>query len=288
MQKISVVIPTYNRAQYIAECIDSVIKQEGAGKVFTVEVVVVDDGSTDNTEEIVNKYIKRYDNIQYFRIKNSGGPAKPRNVGIGESSGGLVAFLDSDDAWQPSKLKEQLKAFEDPQVALCGTNAVVIDSSGMQTKARYLNADQGRSGNVFENLVDDNFIITSSVLVDKQVLEVVGPFNTKKAFIASEDYDVWLRVAAQHRIVYIDKTLVEYRQHDENISKADAIPAIKKLVIVLKSQLSNKLTNTQRINVYSAIAQRLRDISGMTTFLRGSLYKIEAKAYSMLASKEQG
>src|SRR5687768_17471 len=103
---LSVVIPTYNRADFIVDAINSVLAQDFGG--YSPEVIVVDDGSTDNTEEIIKKF---KDKIRYIKIPHSGLPAVARNVGLKKASGEIIAFQDSDDLWDKDKLVNQLKVF---------------------------------------------------------------------------------------------------------------------------------------------------------------------------------
>ncbi len=214
MPKVSVIIPTYNRAGYIVKTLESVFAQ-----TYTdYEVIVVDDGSTDDTEEVLKPY---YDRIIYIR-KENGGQGSARNVGIKLAKGEYVAFLDSDDLWLPEKLEIQVKFMDDnPEVGLVFSDFVVFyeDDTGCLIEMRKVHL-QGKEL-TFQSLFHRNFIPTLTVLVRKSCIDDVGLFDESRELIVGEDYEMWLRIAMRYRLAHVPEVLAKYRHHDNNIVGTD-------------------------------------------------------------------
>jgi glycosyltransferase involved in cell wall biosynthesis len=205
MPLVSVVIPTYNSADFLIEAVDSVLGQTWRD----FEIIVVDDGSTDGTHESVRRYD---DEVRYFYKKN-GGPSSARNMGVKQARGRYVAFLDSDDVWEPEKLGVQMRfASEHPEIKLICTDSALMGPRG--SRQRKLKSDL--LGNLFPILYSNSFIRTSTVLMEKACFQTVGYFDER--YRSAEDYDLWLRVAKRYPIAYINQPLVRYRKHEDNVS----------------------------------------------------------------------
>jgi len=199
---ISVIIPTYNRANDLDRCLKSL--QVQTYKNF--EVLVCDDGSTDNTKEIVDKY-NYILALQYIKEENFGGPARPRNNGMKIAKGDFIAFLDSDDWWYPNKLEVSLQYMNDYDVVHHNLDIYTyIEKSSKVTKGRDL------KGNFTKDLlVNGNAIVNSSVIIKKEIVDLVGEITEDKKLIAVEDYDYWIRVSEiTNRFKYINKSLGAY------------------------------------------------------------------------------
>lgn len=221
---LSVVIPVYNREEYIKECIDSVLNQNNPGCEY--EVIVVDDGSTDNTPKILNSFGKK---ITYKRIQNSGRPAVPRNLGIELAKGEYIAFQDSDDLWVPNKLKLQFPKLLKSKAALSYGNAEIIDVAGKSTNNCILNnKSQFLEGMVFDQLVEQNYIPTLTTMLRKDVLTRLGGFDESNNLAAVEDYHLWLRIAAKYPITSVNMVLAKYRSHNDNISTQDPLVSFRR------------------------------------------------------------
>jgi len=205
---ISVIIPTYNHACFLAEAIDSVLAQTLA----PLEVIVVDDGSTDATPEVLAAY---GDRIRVIRQKNQG-VAMARNAGIAAARGEYLAFLDSDDVWYPRKLELQMPRFDaEPQLGLVHCGAETIDSAGRTLKTSVA----GLEGRVAEAMLRlDREVIHpqgSGIVVPKRVAEEVGGYDGRLP--PSEDWDFCYRVAARYPVGYVADVLVRYRLHGGGI-----------------------------------------------------------------------
>ncbi len=204
--KVSVVIPSYNRADYIPATLDSVLAQTFSD----FELVFIDDGSTDNTEEILKKYIEKDKRVKYFKQENSE-RAVARSFGIKQSEADLVCLVDSDDLWYANKLEKQVKVMdENPNVVLvyAAVNRIDFDSNPVKAAARQL---EGFSGDVFPKLLTRNFIPSVTPMIRRDVLEKVGAQVTE--FIPYEDWDFWMRISRHGDFYHIEEPLGDYRLH---------------------------------------------------------------------------
>lgn len=210
---VSVCIGAYNRERYIRETLDSVFAQTYPA----LEVIVVDDASTDRTVEIIQSYGNRVKLIR--RAANSGLPAVPRNQAIAEATGDLVAFLDADDLWYPSKLEKQVEWMRlHPAVSMVHCRCDVINEAGVLQGARH-GAFLLSEKTSLEALLRHCFISISAVLVRRSVLSEVGGFNEDSFYRAREDYELFLRIVRQRPIGWVPgDALAAYRVSEDSIS----------------------------------------------------------------------
>ena len=212
MPTVSVVIPTYNAARYVGAAVDSVL-----GQTFRdVEVVVVDDGSTDDTAAVLSRYGQP---VRYLRQENSGVSAA-RNRGIQESIGRYVAFLDADDTWFPEKLDRQIAALESSSQYRACYSAHVICTEALAPLAVQRSV---RHGSALEDLLLRGNVVgtPSSVLCDRSLFSIVERFDPRLSQCA--DWDMWVRLATATEFLYLDEPLVTYRQHGSNMSADPAL-----------------------------------------------------------------
>lgn len=207
MDSVSVVIPTWNRAHTIGAAIGSVLKQTHAVQ----EILVCDDGSTDSTREVVAAIGD--DRIRFIDGPRAGRPAVPRNRGIHAAQGEWIAFLDSDDQWLPAKLHTQFGRMKQTGAAASSTNALRF-VPGEGEKGAYL--PTVRPSFDLAVLLQTNFVICSSALVRKDVVQQAGGFPEGEELRAIEDYALWLRVATQTEFAYCDAPLTVYRDDPGN------------------------------------------------------------------------
>jgi len=194
MSEIAVVIPTYNRAASLKRAIDSVEAQS----FREFEIVVADDGSEDETESIVQSC----GNCRYLRLAHTGLPSIARNAGARATDSRYIAFLDSDDVWLPHKLEIQMKI-------ITGNAYGVVCSNALTDTGRYFSVGQEHTGNVRKDLLQDNFVITSTAVIRRAVFDRIGGLDESPA-VYFEDYDLWLRAAAIAPFFYIDEALIVY------------------------------------------------------------------------------
>lgn len=204
---ISVVIPTYNAAAFIEKCLTSVVHQN----YKNFEIIVVDDCSNDNTSQEIKKL--KIKNLRFFKTKkNSGGPAKPRNLGIYKSKGMYIAFLDQDDHWEKNKLKICINAIKN-KYDLCyhqlKTNNKVITKHKIDI-----------SEDPFQMLLRFGPIpTTSGIVCKKRIIKKVNGFSESKNLVAGEDYDCWLKIAkAGGKFFFINKPLGTYGKNFKRLT----------------------------------------------------------------------
>lgn len=211
--KISVVIPLYNKEKAIIATLQSVLAQT----CTDYEIVVVDDGSTDNSLKVVHSFVNSFTHSSVIKIiyKENGGVSSARNRGIKEANGDYVALLDGDDLWEPTFLEEQVKLIHDfPKAAMWGVNTAFI-KHGKCWKWQQGMGDgfRGYVENYFGTKHNDLFC-SSSVVIRREVFEKVGYFDERIS--SSEDLDMWYRIILKYPIVFYDKVLVYYNQDAEN------------------------------------------------------------------------
>ena len=212
MLKISIITPTYNSSKFIKRTITSVLNQT----YKDWEYLIIDDGSTDNTLELVNEFIKQDPRIKLLKnAQNSGGPATPKNIGIENATGEYVAFLDHDDEWLPEKLEKQLKVFKESKNEKLGLVSCFLNIRDNDGKLIYKHK-KNYNGNVIKQLANGNFIVTSSCVMTKLIiLKEVGLFDPR--FKTSDDWDMWLRISkAGYNFDFILEYLVNYITHGKN------------------------------------------------------------------------
>jgi len=223
---LSVIIPTYNRAHLISRAIKSVLNQT----YQDFEIIVIDDGSTDNTEEIVKDFTDF--RIHYIYHKYNQGVSAARNTGIKASRGEYIALLDSDDEWLPEKLSKQIKVLqsESPEVGAVYSNLCYIDENGKSTN-KLLNPK--KEGYIYEDLFAGNCVgPPSTLLIRKECFNRVGLFDN--LLNAQEDWDMWIRIAKYYRFALIKIPLVKYRLHSNQISKNLGVKIITANRILVK------------------------------------------------------
>jgi glycosyltransferase involved in cell wall biosynthesis len=223
--RVSVIIPAYNSAAKVKGAIKSALAQ--TYKDF--EIVVIDDGSTDETESVVRSF---GDRVLYFKQENQGAGAA-RNAGIKRSSGEFIAFLDSDDLWSPEKLDEQIPLLErDPELGLVYSDWAVV-SEDKVVEESYLKTVPSASGYVFDQLVRWGFILTSGVVVRRACLNDVGDFDNSLSI--AQDYDLWLRICYRWKVALVNKPLVTKRSWDGSLSSNLAKTAVERIALYKKT-----------------------------------------------------
>jgi glycosyltransferase involved in cell wall biosynthesis len=204
---VSVVIPAYNAARFIGGAIESVLAQTYAD----YEIIVVDDGSRDETATVVSRFGQRVRLIS----QANGGASAARNRGIREAAGSWIAFLDSDDEWQPSHLAVLLaRAAQAPEAHLIYGSKITVNQRGevVPWKPTF------PSGWIFGELVETCLITTSTIMVRAATLRALGAFTEKAEFRVAEDWDLYLRLAAGHQVAAAPDTCVTYRRLPSSLS----------------------------------------------------------------------
>ncbi|MDD4957510.1 MAG: glycosyltransferase [Candidatus Omnitrophica bacterium] len=243
--KVSVIIPAYNSAELTVRTVNSVL-----GQTFRdIEVLVVDDGSGDDTGEKMKAFGGR---IRYIR-KDNGGASSARNVGIKASTGGYLAFLDCDDIYMPEKIERSVGYLDaHPSCGFVHTSACYIDGEDRPIHiARYRRWK--RSGQIADGLLLHNFIINSTVVARRECLEAAGPFD--EGIFMPADWDMWLRMAEMGEAGYIDEPLTLYRVTGRYIMKHLELSEKEQLYMLDKAfarraNTSARVRRKALVNVY--------------------------------------
>ncbi len=225
---VTVIIPTYNRGWVVQEAIDSVLDQD----FRDYELIVVDDGSNDNTREILGAYGNAITVLQ----QSNRGVSAARNRGIAEAAGRLIAFLDSDDLWLPRKLTTQVNFFEENADAVINQTQEIWIRNGARVNPK--KRHHKFSGMIFERSLALCLVSPSAVMIKKSLFDAVGVFDEN--LTACEDYDLWLRISCRYPVHLIDIPLIIKRGgHDDQLSKAAGLDKyrIQSLLKLIDSDL---------------------------------------------------
>lgn len=213
---ISVIIPTYNRADLLCEAIDSVLAQT----CQELEIIVVDDGSTDNTKEVIAGY---GDKVKYVYQENQGVYAA-RNTGVRISQRSYIAFLDSDDIWEKDKIAAQLNLLvKYPEYAVVHTDSSTINQNGVIIDATVNPDRQSHNGMVFDEFFKKNMavILFSTVVIRRDCFDKVGLFDEHSP--VATDHFFFLKLAFYYQIAFINEPLVRYRLTDGSLSRRNVL-----------------------------------------------------------------
>ena len=268
--KVSVVIPTYNRVAYLGRAINSVLKQS-----YPVnEIIVIDNGSTDQTLSFIKK---KFNSIRVI-IEKKRGVSFARNLGIKNCKYNWIAFLDSDDEWITDKIEKQFVLLKESnfKYQFIHTNEIWI-KNGMLKNQKKKHLKKG--GYIFEDCLDICKISPSSVLIKKELFDRYGLFDNK--FKVCEDYELWLRIASKIKIGYLDKPLIKkYGGHKGQLSEKYwgidryRIKALEKILI------NNNLKTQQKLKVLEYLLKKINII------LLGAINRNNKRIFNMYIKKK--
>lgn len=246
--KVSIILPTYNGGKYIRQTIDSVIAQNFCGW----ELLVIDDGSIDNTENIINEYINKDKRIIHFKNEVNLGIQKTLNKGLGGAEGEYIARIDDDDQWiDKDKLKRQVEFLNDnPEYVLVGTGAIVTNEKG-QELFRYLLPEKDQD--IRNKILMKNCFTHSSVLFRKESVVKLGGYTEEGNVKHLEDYDLWLKLGTIGKLANLPVWGINFMIRDDSLSSMNKLDQFKRNVILIK-----KYKNNYPNYLYSVIFCRLR------------------------------
>jgi glycosyltransferase involved in cell wall biosynthesis len=279
-KKVSVIIPTYNRESTLSRAIDSVLKQT----YRNFEVIVVDDGSTDNTSRVIEKH---KDRIRYYSKLHSGVSAA-RNLGLEKSEGTWVSFLDSDDYWLPKKLESQMEYLrKNPDIMIVQTDEYWMRNdkivNPMKKHKKY-------SGWIFEHCLPLCIVSPSAVLIHQKVFNDVGVFD--ESFPVCEDYDLWLRVSLKYKIALIpEKLVVKTGGHSDQLSRKYwgldryRVRALEKVLNDDLSPLQKRLVLEEIIKKLTILSEGRKKHAGLPNIYQNKLKAYQEDLYDFLESQ---
>ena len=251
---VSVIMPTYNQAEFIVNAIESVLNQS----YQSFELIIIDNYSEDNTEKVVESYKDK--RIRYSKFRNNGIIAASRNHGIRQSRGEYIAFLDSDDAWHRQKLEMQLAEFKQPDIIGVACDSILIPETAYYRKNAFGRSKVGYIDYQYDDILNRNSIATSSVILRKDTLERVGGFDENIDFAFIEDWELWLRVSKLGSFRVLGIPLLSYtvsRKRGYN-----SVILAKNCLKVLEKQISMGFADFCQIvepkaSIYLSIARNL-------------------------------
>ena len=252
--KISIIIPTYNRAVMLMEAINSVLNQD----YENWELIIVDNFSTDETDKLIGELSDV--RIRYIKTPRTGSVAASRNLGISMATGNWVAFLDSDDLWAPTKLSTVIPIME-LGYELIFHALIIMNEKNPKVRYRAPQRIRIKSPIYFNLLLNGNVISLSSVVLKKIYLDTIGGMNESKELYALEDYDAWLRISRlTENFFYIRKFLGSYRVHDSNISQGNNFAYVTRgLESHLKSLSRNQRRRFDGLYIYKEVAHQIKE-----------------------------
>ena len=269
---VSVVVPVYNAEQFIVTCVESLLDQS----FQNLEILVVDDGSTDRGIEYLGSLADE-ERLRIYSQANSGGPARPRNVGISKAEGEYVFFFDADDIAEKTKVEKTVHAFDSAgaEFGMAATDFRLVDESGKELDPSYLRRFdrvselmraagtdqlvQLASDEAYDLLLRGNFVGTSSVAVRKSALAACGGFD--EALSNGDDYDLWLRLVQRFGLLLYGKPMHSYRKVGQSISQRPATRLAPSRITVLERQLECELTPGQKDVVRRKISSNYSDMA---------------------------
>lgn len=249
---VSVITTAYNRAKDLCNAIKSIKAQ-----TFTDwEMVIVDDGSTDDTSETVAPFLADR-RIKYLHQDNTG-VARARNRGAREAQGKYLAFLDSDDQWLPEKLERQDRLMASKRGdALIYTNITYVSPAGQMLGELFATKATPQAGRVSEVLLVNNCVTTSSVMLPAEIFNQVGGFDERLNLKVGEDYELWLRVAAICELDYLVEPLVLYQVHPDQTTRKRLLVATNLLKLFVRILLKPDRYGVSRVQVSKALIKRM-------------------------------
>ena len=260
---VSVVIPTYNRGHVIERAVASVLEQT----YRPVEIVVVDDGSTDDTMERLGRIL--VPELKVLSTARNVGPARARNLGIAGSTGDYVAFLDSDDAWEPWKLEAQVRVLRNALssrlgAVYCGRRIRLADGTRMEVRPHH-------RGDIFAALLRRNCVPLPTLLVKRAVLDAVGTFDP--AMPACEDWDLVLRIARRFAFDYVAEPAIQY-----DGTGADRMSARARSVFIANHRILRRFNpgRPQRRVLAAYLALQSRELLSLGRFSLAARYALKS------------
>ena len=243
---VSVVLPTYNRAYVLERAIESVQNQTYSN----LEIIVIDDGSTDNTSQVIENISEH--RIRYIKNPRNAGVSHARNLGIVASGGKYIAFQDSDDVWRKDKLEKQIKYMEqnDYGMVYSAFEREFQDGTVVYYPPKEMSLEK-KQGNIVKSLLERNLVSTQAMLVKKEVFQNIGFFNEGMSNL--EDYELAVRIAKKYQVGMVDEPLVHLYTMEDGINQNQ----LEALVNITYIYLSNQ-RELKEYGMYDGIINGIR------------------------------
>lgn len=240
---VSVIIPTYNREKYIARAIDSVKKQ-----IYeNIEIIVINDGSTDNTKEVLKKY---KDDITLLYHRTNKGSSFARNKGLKKAQGDYIAFLDSDDYWTANKVGSQVSHLHNnPDILVCHTNwNIMVNDKISQPKIKEYN-----DGYIFNTMLQYCAMLPSTTMIHKDVIKNIGYINTK--FVLGDIYHYLIKITSKYNVIYDHRKMAVKEDFTDNQLSKKLSPVDRGLLVLNDLKDNSLFTQEQKTLIHRRIEE---------------------------------
>ncbi|MGI1679391.1 MAG: glycosyltransferase [Cellvibrionaceae bacterium] len=267
MDLVTVITANYNGERFLREAIESVLAQD----YQAIEYIIVDDGSTDDSKQLITELSLRDSRIKSVFLSENVGVAEARNRGMEEATGNYITFLDADDLWCKEKISSQIKIFKaHPQAGLVVTAARLIGKLGQCLEEKKLSSrrkgvKQGRVS--LYDYVSGQIPVSINTMTKRECIDKVGMFNP--SYVIGEDYELWMRIVRHYEYYYIDKPLHIYRIHDNNATKDKLFNRKSKLKILEEMLESDPCLEHQLGKGFQTIMQRKYNALGRVYYEKG-------------------
>ncbi len=257
MAKVTVIAALFNHEKYLSQAIESVINQT----YKDWELIIWDDGSTDQSLEIAKKFQKMDSRIKVFTHENKMnlGQEKTRNLAIDKSSGEFLSLLDTDDYFLPSKLERLVDRMKDPTVGLVYGRTDFYDEKTQ--KIIKSGIQNNPSGNVLSDLIYDNFICACSVLIRKNIINEGIQFDSN--YKTCGEYPLWVEIAKKWKVSFVDEVIAVWRKHNENTGTKYELLAKEELVLLKKKWIEDKSLGEIKGEIYKSYYKSVYDLAAM-------------------------
>lgn len=255
---------SFNHEKYLAQAIESVLNQTFSD----IELIIIDDCSTDNSRAVIEKYRKQDNRVKAFFHKQNLGIARTANDCIKTASGKFISFIGSDDVWSPVKLQTQMKHLFEVEDKIVWSEGEIINERGDltgQTVTRYLFSPTKTSGNLFEEILKEDFIFGQSAILKTKYAKQVY-FNERFKYVS--DHAFFVSLSRDHDFVFIQKPLVKYRLHGSNATRKDSKGWMRDRIAVRKFFLqhySQTISNETRADLYYKIGHAYSNLDNYET-----------------------
>lgn len=242
--KVSVIIPAYNAAATLVRAIDSVRAQCGVN----AEVIIIDDGSRDDTVAVARKEIRPGEQIVVHEMPVNSGASAARNAGIALARGEFLAFLDADDIWLPEKLTRQLAVIErDQAITLVSCNSQMVSTEGVPLKEGHINRPPLDGADAWKTLLVYNFLPTPTVLTRTALVRELGGFDENLP--VGEDLDLWIRLGIRGKIAVLPEILIRYYDMNDSLMKRHSWEAATFVVPMLEKHIREQATRLSAFEI---------------------------------------
>ena len=253
---VSVILPAFNAAETLTRAVDSVLMQ----KIDSIEIIIIDDGSTDATCAVAQRLAHNHPFIRVIRLARNNGVSAARNAGIRASRGEFLAFLDADDAWLEGQLSKPLAALRhDPAITLVSCNSAFVSETGQFLKEGHINRPPMQGDQAWKTLLIYNFLPTPTVLTCRNLVLELGGFDEHMP--VGEDLDLWIRLALKGKIFVLKEILIKYYDSTGSLMKRHAAQSQSIVLPMLEHHLQQQ---KHRLSV-----QEIRNIRGQRSFQTG-------------------